>query len=177
MKMSVALAALLLPVLGSGCGTPSVSFDVPINAEAEIDGGGGGILDPLLGAFGFDGFNNLNLETTKEFENNDVRREQVTSARIKSLNLTIVSPQGANFDFLDEISFSVAAEGEDKALVASKTIDNGLTAVALDLEDVQLAPFVQKSSFAITTQADGNQPPNDTTIQVDLVFGVTAEVF
>jgi uncharacterized glyoxalase superfamily protein PhnB len=159
----------------SGCGTPVVAFDVPITAETTVPGGG--VLEQVLAVFGFEELANVDLADTREFDNNNVQREQVTSARLTSLNLTIVSPQGANFDWLDELTFIVAADDEDEADVASKSVDNGVAAFACDLADVELAPYVRASSFALTTEIDARRPPQDTTIRVDMNFAIAATVF
>lgn len=166
--VAVAVAAV------TGCGTPTVDFDVPISAETSLEGAG--LIDQLLGDFGFADFANVDLEASQEFKNEDVRREQVVDARLTFLNLTIQSPQGANFDWLDSITFSVAADGEDTVEAASATVDDGQTAVACDVNDVDLSPFVRAAKMEITTAADARSPPNDTTIKVDLNFKIKAEV-
>ncbi len=156
------------------CGTPVVSFDVPISAEATFERGN--VLEQLLEVFGFEDFANVDLESTREFDNNDVRREQVQSARLTSLNMSIVSPAGANFDWIDELSFFVEASGEAKARAASKTVQDGQAAFACDLDDLELAPYVRASSFAITTEANARRPPQDTTVKVDLQFRISATI-
>lgn len=172
MRFTVVVA--FVAVSAVGCSTPTIDFDVPISAETSLEGAG--LLDQILSNFGFADFANVDLEASQEFENNDVRREQVVDARMTFLNLTIKSPQGANFDWLDSVAFSVAAEGEDTVEVASATVDDGNTTVACDVNDVDLSPFVRASKMEITTEADARSPPNDTTITVDLNFKIKAEV-
>ncbi len=167
-------AAIAVVVAASACGTPIVSFEVPVNAETTI--ASGGLIEQILANFGFADFANVDLADTREFDNNNVQREQVTSARLTSLTLSIQSPQGANFDWLDELSFSVEAEGESTVEVANKTVADGQAAFACDLESVELAPYVRASSFAITTEANARRPPQDTTVRVDLTFAIAAEI-
>ena len=169
------IAAFAAFALGAGC-TPQVRFDVPVDGEAKIAGAGGGILDGVLSSIGFEGFNNLDFDTTSEFKNNDTSREHVASATLKSLAISIVSPAGANFDWLDQITFTVAADGEDTVEVASAAVENGVSSFACDLSDVELAPYVRKETMSIRTQADARNPPQDTTIKVELVFAVVADV-
>jgi len=172
--MRTSIAALAVIVAATGCGTPVISFEVPVTAETTI--ARGTVLEQLLDAFGFADFANVDLEDTREFDNNDVRREQVTSARLTALNLSIVSPQGADFDWLDALSFSVAADGQAETRVANKNVADGQSAFSCDLDDVELAPFVRAARFAITTEAEARRPPQDTTIRVDLTFAISAEV-
>jgi hypothetical protein len=166
------MRALLCVLALSAC-NPTIDFDVPIEAETTISGGG--LVPELLGAIGFGEFANLDLSNTQEFENNDVRKEQVKVARIKELTLTIVSGD-ESFDFLESLSFSVEAPDLQKQRVASKTVPDGVTSFSCDLDDVDVAPYVRAPSMAITTDVDGQQPSSDTTIRVNLLFGVTAEV-
>lgn len=168
---------LVVPfVLAAGACAPTVSFDVPVDGEATVAGAGGGIIDDVLGSIGFDGFNNLDFDNTSEFQNNDVSREHVSSARIKSLHIAVVDPADANFDWIDEITFTVSAENEDTVQVASKIVPDGVGEFDCDLDDVELAPYVRQESVQIRTQADARNPPQDTTIRVEIVFGVTADV-
>ncbi len=168
-------AAVVAVVVGAcACAPPTVTFDVPISAETLVTEGS--LLEEILGDFGFGELADLDIEGTSEFENEDVRREQVVTARLTVLNLSIKAPQGANFDWLDSVAFSVAADGEEDAPVGDKTIDNGLAAFACDLDDVDLSPYIRASSMAVTTQADAIHPPQDTTVQVDLNFSITAEI-
>ncbi len=174
--LAASLAVVVVTLgLGTACGPPQVTFDVPVTAETTVEGAG--LIDDVLGAFGFEDFGAIDLEETQEFQNQDVRREQVTSARLTTLNLTIVSPQGANFDWLNSLSFSVGADGLDKIELASKDIDDGQSAVALELVDVDISAYVRGERMAITTAANARKPPDDTTVQVDLNFKISAEAF
>ncbi|MDP2340540.1 MAG: hypothetical protein Q8O67_06265 [Deltaproteobacteria bacterium] len=171
MRAAVVVVVLLCSV---GCDPPTITFDVPITADAVV--AEGGLIGQILGNFGFGELADIDLEGTSEFENEDVRREQVVAASMTQLNLTIKAPQGANFDWLDSVTFSVAADGEETERVASKTVDNGQSAIACDRDDVDLSPYIRAASMAITTEADAIHPPQDTTVTIDLNFSVTAEI-
>ena len=178
--MTITLRPLLaLPfavALGAGCGGPTVSFDVPVSGEARIPGATGGVLDQVLGSIGFDDLDNLDFDNTQEFENNEVSRDHVSSAKLSSLTLSIADPAGADFDWLDSITFTVSADNLEPVRVAQKEVADGVSTFDCDLDNVELAPFVREESFSIRTQADANNPPEDTTITIDLVFAVVADV-
>lgn len=157
---------------GSAC-IPVVSFDVPLSAETTVEQAS--LFEEFL-SLGFGDFASIELSTTEEFQNNDVRREQVTAARLTSLTLSIARPQGANFDWLDEIAFSVEADDLTQVDVANATIDDDTVVFSCDLEDVDLAPFVRAPTFAITTTTTARRPPQDTTVRVDMNFAIAAEV-
>jgi hypothetical protein len=170
MRLPFVLATV---VAASGC-VPVVAFNVPLSAETTVEGGG--VLEQFLDALGFGDLASVDFSSTDEFENNDVRREQVTSARLTALTLTIASPQGADFDWLDAIAFSVETDGEPKVEVASGRVADDAVAATLELEDVELAPYVRAPAFAITTDVTARRPPQDTTVRVDLVFAIAAEL-
>jgi hypothetical protein len=163
---------LATTVLGIGC-NPTIDFDVPIESTTTI--AGGGLLPDLLGAFGLGDLASLDLEASREFENNDVRKEQVVGARLTLLRLTLVSGDDS-FDFLDSLAFSVAAPDLPKERVASKTIGDGVTTFECDLDDLELAPYVRAPSLELSSAVEGRQPADDTTIQIELNFAVKAEV-
>lgn len=169
MRVLPLLALALLPV---AC-NPTIDFEVPVEGEATI--AGGGLVPGLLEAFGLGDFARLDLSNTQEFENNDVAKEQVVNARLRTLTLTIVSGE-ESFDFLDSLSFSVEAPDLPREQVASSTVPDDLTTFAADTDDVDIAPYVRAESFAITSEVTGTQPSEDTTIKIELLFDVTAEV-
>lgn len=167
-----------LPVLfaiaagAAGACVPVVSFDVPLAAETTVEQAS--LIEEFL-SLGFGDLASVELSSTEEFRNSDVRREQVKAARLTSLTLSIARPQGATFDWLDEIAFSVESEGLERVRVASATIPDDTVVFSAELDDVDLAPFVQASTFAITTDTTGRRPPQDTTVRVDMNFAISAE--
>lgn len=168
------MRALLLAttILASAC-NPTIDFAVPIEAETTIQGGG--LLPDLLNTFGLGELASLDLEASREFENNDVRKEQVVAARLTLLRLSIVEGSD-NFDFIESLSFSVASPDLPKERVASKTVEEGVTTFECDLDDLELAPYVRAPSLELSSAVEGTQPADDTTIKIELNFDVKAEV-
>jgi hypothetical protein len=164
----------LVALLSAGACVPTVEFDVPVSADTSIQGGG--LLGGLLGSLGFDGLSSMDLSDTREFSANDTRKEQVTSAKLTQLEMTVTAPADGNFDFLDEISFTAQAQGVDDAEVAHKTVPNGVTNFLCDIDGAELAPFVKADTMSITTDVTAHQPADDTTIHVDANFHISAEV-
>jgi hypothetical protein len=167
---------LLLPLIaGFAACNPTVSFDVPVEADATIEGAS--LIESLAGDFGFGGFAQVDLSDTQEFENRDVRKEQVTSAKATLIEVTVKSPDDQDFDFIEKLAFEVEAAEAAKETVAQKTFPKDARTVDLDVEDLELAPYVRSDSFKITTAATASRPRNDTTVHVKLNFNVTATVF
>lgn len=169
------LALLAHVTLALSACNPEVEFDVPAEGDAEIEGAS--FVENLVGDFGFDGFGRVDVSGTQEFKSNDVRKNQVTEARATLIQLTVSNPSDANFDFVNTIAFSIEAPGVEKKEVAKKTMPKGATTVDLDIDDLDLSPYVRAESFSITSDANAQRPPEDTTLHAKLVMHVKAEVF
>lgn len=173
-RFSVALTAVFALASATACdlgGALGVTFDVEVDSSVTVQGSP---LGSLTGSLGFNGFNDLDFESTREFENNNTEKELVQSAKLKSVTMTIASPSDGDFDWLNEIEFYIEAPDEERVLVASKSIPDGETEVTLDLEDVELAPYVKSDSVTFSTEANGSQPSEDHTIDAVIVVEVTA---
>lgn len=172
------MRALIFPltfattIFAVGC-NPTIDFEVPIESETTIEGGG--LVPDLLNVFGLGDLASLDLEASREFQNNDVRKEQVVAARLTLLRLTIVEGDDS-FDFLDTLSFSVASPDLPKERVASKDVPDGVTTFDCDIDDVELAPYVRAPELELSSAVEGRQPAGDTTIKIELKFDVKAEV-
>lgn len=177
MRLTLGVVALMA-ALASGC-RPTIYFETTVNGSTQVQGSP---LGGLLGAFpGISQFDNLDLSQTQDFQNQGVTKNDVSSVKLKEFNLQITSPNNEDFSWLSSISFTASANGQS-AVIASKSGVNqlGLTApnpkFDLDLPDVELQPYVTASSMSITGNASGTMPPQDTTVQAAVRFGVWAYV-
>lgn len=156
----------------SGCG---VTFDVEVESSTTIKSGG---LFQNLVADAFGDLAKLDLSNTQAFKNAGVGKDDVDSVKLTSLKLQVESPEDATLEFIDAIEFFVAADGEPKRLLASKkSIPNDATSVMLDVEEVELAPYVTAPSMQVTTKTKAHAPKKDTTIKATLVFAVDPKFF
>lgn len=172
MKSLLLSVAFAVPMLTSGC-APDVTFSVPIEGETVVEGAG--LVGELLDAFpDFGGFNSFDISTAEEFENNNAQKENVKTARLTSFTLEATAPADATLDFLDSIAFFVSAADLDEVQIASAEIEDGDTLVELDLDDVDLAPYVRADSMTFTTEISGRQPADDTTVAAAAAVEVTA---
>jgi hypothetical protein len=169
-RVCLCFAALLA---AGGC-VPEVSFDVTVDGETTIEQGT--LLEELLAQFGFASLVTMDLSDSREFANNDVRKDQVTGTRLTLLRLETTAPDGAVIDFIDAISFSAEAPGVDTAVVATKNVPDGATKFDCDLADVELAPFVRAESMSLTTDVTGRRPDVDTTVKATATFAIKARV-
>lgn len=165
--LGLAVGLLCLP----GC-APTVAFDVDVSGQTTVQRGT--LLEELLEQFSFGAFMNMDVSSTSEFENNQAEKDRVVEARLVGATLTITAPEGQDFDFIDEITFFVEAPGQPEREVASKAVPRGVDTFQLDLEDVDLAPYVRAETMSVTTEVTGRRPDEDTTIRADLVFHIVA---
>jgi hypothetical protein len=167
--------ALLCLLALAGCGLNE--FDVTQSGSATVPGGG--ITAGLLNQFPpMQGFNSFDFSQSQEFKNENAQKDHVSSAKLTAFTLNITAPSGGNFGFLQSIAFYAEANGQ-KVRVAHKENIGSLPAsstLSLDLDDVELAPFVKADTMSITTTATGQQPVSDTQITATAVFHVTVSL-
>lgn len=165
------LAPIALLIL-TGCGA---TFDVDVESTTTIKSGG--LFQNFLSNT-FGDFTSIDLSQSQGFKNAGVEKDQVDSVRLSEAVLTIETPADATFEFLDAISFFVEAEGAPKKRLAFKeNIPNDAKTVVLDLDDLELAPYVTAPSMKVTTEATAHAPQRDTTIKAKLVFAVDPRIF
>jgi len=168
----------VLVLAASGCG--------PLTFDATVKGAGvvqGSPLGSLLSVFpGFAGLTNIDFNNQQDFKNNDVTRDHVQSAKLKSLKLRVLSPASQDFSFLDNLSFVARASGQPDAVVAEKTNIASTPGsppnaeLSFDLKDVELAPYLQQPSMTLELQGKGHQPPQDTQLEAEVVVTVQAKL-
>jgi len=166
--------ALLVSVLAViSCGPPS--FDLDVEADATIDGGG--LLTSLFPP-AFTGFSGFDISESSTFQNQGITREQVASVTLKALTLTTTAPSSANFDFLDSITFSVEADGQSRKIVARiSSVTKSQKSITLNIEPVELVPYVTAEKMSLVTDATGRPPPDDTTVHAKATFTVVPKLF
>lgn len=170
--MRIAILGLSLSLLSIGC-APLVEFDVDVDGEAVVQSGSA--LEQLLGDFPvFDSFMRFDVADTQEFRNHQTSKDHVEEARITRITLSVVEPEDATFDFLNEITFFVQSPSQPKEQVATKIIPSGARTVDLDLRDIDVSPYVRDDTFSVTTTASGRRPSRDVTVRAELTMHVKA---
>ena len=152
-----------------------IHFKIQNESNITIPGQGTGIGDLLS-------IPRAEVQSSSEqsFRNNNTRADLVKEAFLEELQLRISSPADANFDFLNDISIYISAEGEKEVLLASKgsIAEDGSRTIELETTGVDLKPYIVKDQFNIRTEATTDKVVDeDVEVQVNMVFGVTAKVF
>ena len=169
------MTRLLLPtalLALTGCGP--INFIAKLNGDATLQGSA---LGNLLSVFPqVSSFSNLDFDSNQDFKNNQTTRTHVKTMRATRFSLRISSPDTQDFDFLDSLEFYAAADGVPEQKVAGKSNIRSLNLAApnptlnLDLEQVDLAPFLRAPTMSLTVRGTGRQPPQDTTLRADAEF-------
>jgi hypothetical protein len=161
----LSVCALLFSV---ACGPPG--FVAVVKGETTVPAAPGGI-GSLLEAFPAIGnFSSLDFNQNQDFQNQGVSKDQVSSAKLKSLQLKVLAPTDQDFSFLDTLEFYAKA-GDREVLVASKQNISSLGLKApnpvldMDLKDVELQPFLTAPSMTISVRGKGRMPSKEVRLQ------------
>jgi hypothetical protein len=157
------------------CAPPG--FVAEVKGETTVPGDPTGI-STVLDAFPSIGsFSSLDFDQNQDFQNQGVTKEQVSSARLQSLSLKILSPADQDFSFLDTLEF-YAKTGDQEVLVASKRNISSLGLKApnpvleLDVTGEELQPFITAPSMSISVRGKGRKPSKEVRLQVDVKLDV-----
>jgi hypothetical protein len=115
----------------------------------------------------------------QQFENNNTKAELVRDVKLEQLKLTLVSPSGKTFSFLENIRIFISTDESDEIELAS--LDNITSSTGI----LELTPTIEKldvyaksSSYNLRTEVTTDETlTEDVDVQVDLKFRVTADTF
>jgi hypothetical protein len=119
---------------------------------------------------------NVATSTAQEFEQNGVSLNTLKSAKLKSLVLTIDSPDSANFDNIASAELYLKSDQQPLTLVANvDNIPEGESTIEVGTEDVNLIEFLKGDYFNFIARAvtkDG--VTREMVISAKMVIGVVA---
>ncbi|MBU2937991.1 hypothetical protein KO494_00425 [Lacinutrix sp. C3R15] len=121
----------------------------------------------------------VTTESESSFENNDTRKDLIESIKLKTIKLTIDTPESGNFNFLKEVHVYIDAEDIEEVEIAniydlentnSQTLD-------LDINDQELKEYIKKDRFNLRIQTITDETISETyDIIIDTKFRVDAEI-
>ncbi len=168
------IAGLLFILFALQC---SSIDNIQVETSSETTIPARSLVEDLVGNLAFLGFDGFDISQSEEFQNGGYTKDQIDSVRILSLQLEIVAPEGATFDFLESIHFFVEAEGLPRVQIAGlAAIADGQTLLDLDIDKVELLEYVVSPTIKITTEATGLRPEQETQVKADLIFDVDVNV-
>jgi hypothetical protein len=170
----VVLAALLLT---AGCGKVEDLLRFTFNDSVEITIPSQSLIShvPIT-------ISSPEVQTSSQqaFATNNTQAKYVKEAKLKSMRLSITSPQDQTFSFLNEIKIFISAADAPEVLLAFKTdIPSEVgSELLLNVTDVNLKPYIQGDAYTIRTEAIVDEViTREVKIRADLSFAVTATVF
>lgn len=166
--------AFLLPVLFSSCGVvdklTTFEIDYTVNVEIPEDNVITLPLDIISPR--------KQTESNVKFQNNDTRADLIENITLKTLTLTIESPENGNFDFLESIQIFIQSDGLPEVEVANRSsVPNGSMTLNLETFDGDLSEYVKAESFNIRVKVFQDDSIDETLdVRSDLTFKVKAQL-
>lgn len=115
----------------------------------------------------------------EEFESNDTRKDLIESIKLKTLTLSLNTPQDGNFNFINDITIFIRAEGLAEVAIASATDlpENAARRVELDTDNVELKEYIKADSYTLRTMTTTDGViTEDHNIDIRTVFRVDAKI-
>ena len=162
------------------CAPPAFVAEVKGETTVPADPTGvSSVLDafPAVGSFA-----SLDFNQNQDFQNQGVTKEQVASAKLKSLQLTVLSPPDQDFSFLDSLEFYAKAGDQEERIARKQDISRlQLSApnpvLRMEMEGVELQPFVAAPSMSIIVRGKGRMPEQEVRLQAIVVLDVGVSLF
>lgn len=170
-RVPLRAAYLLLPLAWLACAGTLLRIDIEESATTLVEKGT--LLENLASDFGFDAFTALDITASETLANQGVQPGDIAEARMTVFTLSATSPAQADLSFLRELSFYVEAPGLPRARIATQsTFPAGTASIDMVLDDVDLTDYIVSEEMTITTEAEGNRPDDDTTLEATFVLNV-----
>ena len=90
------------------------------------------------------------METNSEsqFEVNDTRKDLIEEIKLTELQLTVASPEGEDFSFLNSIEVYISAEGLEEIKIAEEQVaEDAGNVLDVDVLDRDLKEYIKKDNF------------------------------
>lgn len=160
---------LILSLLA--CGLTTISIDE--SAQTEVPKAT--LAEVLLGDMGFGDFVSMDLTESSELANQGVEPGDVEDVRLTYMELEVLTPEGDDLSFLNEMRIFVEGPELDRRELAwSEDFPEGESLVVFTLEDVDLTPYVVSQSMTFDIDVDASRPEEDTLVEAR--FGVDVRV-
>ncbi|GHG68485.1 hypothetical protein JJE73_28365 [Comamonas sp. JC664] len=129
-----------------------------------------GVETPLNGFPAISSFAGMDFDKNQDFKNQGIRKSEVTSVKVESLTLKVLSPNDQDLTFLDGVEFYARA-GDREARIASRQniadvelrLPNPV--LSLQVENVELQPFVAAPTMSIIVRGRGRMPEREVRLQ------------
>lgn len=121
----------------------------------------------------------VTTQSESEFENNDTRKDLIESIKLKTLTLNLRTPASGDFDFLNEITIFIKADGLPEQVIASASDipENGQRSLEIETENVELKEYIKKERYSLRVVTTTDRViSEDHQIDIRTVFRVDAKI-
>ena len=162
--------------LGLAACAPS-SFITELKGESTVPAGPPGDTADLNAFPSISSFAGLDFDQNQDFRNQGVKKGDVTSVKVKSLTLKVLSPNTQDFTFLDSVEFFARAGDREERIARRQDISRldlrpPNPVLSLDVEGVELQPFVSAPTMSIIVRGRGRMPQNEVRLQAVVTLEV-----
>lgn len=122
---------------------------------------------------------NIQTSTAQEFEQNGVSINTLKSAKLKSLVLTIETPEGANFNNISNAQLYLKSDQQPLTLIANvDNIPEDKNTLDVGVNDVNLMDFLKGDHFNFVARAVTKEGvTEEMIINAKMVLGIIADPF
>jgi len=121
------------------------------------------------------------METNSEstFEVNDTRKDLIEEIKLTELEMVIISPDGADFSFLNSIEVYISADGLEEIKIAylEEVPDDAGSVITLDTADTDLKEYIKSDEFSLRLNTVTDElMSTDHELEVNSTFFVDAKI-
>jgi hypothetical protein len=162
--------------LGLAACAPS-SFITELKGESTVPAGPPGAITDLNAFPSISSFAGLDFDKNQDFKNQGISKGDVTSAKVKSLTLKVLSPNDQDLTFLDSVEFFARAGDREERIARRQDISRlnlrpPNPVLTLDVDDTELQPFVSAPTMSIIVRGRGRMPERDVRLQAVVTLEV-----
>ena len=158
------------------------SFTTELKGETTVPAGPPGTTAVLNAFPPIASFAGLDFDQNQDFKNQGISKSDVKSVHPKSLELRLLSPSDEDFTFLDTLEFYAKAGDKEERIAHKQDISQlRLSApnpvLKMDMDDVELQPFVAAPSMSIIVRGKGRMPDKEVRLQAVLALDVKVSLY
>ena len=121
------------------------------------------------------------METNSEstFAVNDTRKDLIEEIKLTDLELVMISPEEADFSFLNSIEVFISADGLEEILIANldEVPEDAGNVITLDTSDTDLKEYIKKDEFSLRLNTVTDElMSTDHELEVNSTFFVDAKI-
>lgn len=121
----------------------------------------------------------VTTNSSTEFKNNNTNTDLIKDVKLKSLQLTIESPEGKTFTFLKSVRLYIStSDSNEIELAYLDNISSSANSIDLICTDKRLDEYIKNDSYKIRTQVTIKETlTQDVSMKASMKFAVTADPF